>query len=576
MNRDFPVYTIENECQDCYKCVRHCPCKAIKIVNARAAVIPDRCVCCGECVRVCPAHAKKIRSDAARLNQILSKGGTIYASVAPSFPGYFKNITLGQLASALKKLGFTGISETAHGAQLVSSAVHDYLKTVPNGVYLSSACPACVRYVEKYLPNWSSHIVPFDSPVISHCKLLRKTYGNSIQTVFFGPCAAKKNEADEKQDILNLAVTFVSLEKMLEEKGISLKDEPESPAELALGPAEEGRVYSFEGGMNDTVRSGDCNTRFIAVSGLEHLQKLLSGIDPASIKDNKIFIEMLACRGGCVNGPVMDDTSASVQVVANTDLLTKRVSSVGREVPVDIHNAYFKNPVQSSQPSEEEILKALASVGKFSKADELNCGACGYNSCRDFACALIVGKAETSMCHNYLRSNFQRTSNALIKYIPAGVVIVDDSLRILESNRHFAELIDENTLAIHDSLGSLASIQLDQLIPFTDLFESVLANGGEIEKFNQPMGDRIVNISVFSIAVGKTAGAVIQDVTRSELQREQIAEKAQEIIRKNVLTVQEVARLFGEHVAETEILLDEIAGSYSGKREKEKEKEKEN
>ena len=153
MNRQFPVYTIENECQDCYKCIRHCHCKAIKIVNARAAVIPELCVSCGECVRICPAHAKKIRSDIARLENMLQNGDKVYASVAPSFVGYFKGISIFQLAAALKKLGFAGVSETAHGAQVVSAQTGKFIAEAGNGVYISSACPASVDYIRKYMPE---------------------------------------------------------------------------------------------------------------------------------------------------------------------------------------------------------------------------------------------------------------------------------------------------------------------------------------------------------------------------------------------------------------------------------------
>ena len=234
---------------------------------------------------------------------------------------------------------------------------------------------------------------------------------------------------------------------------------------------------------------------------------------------------------------------------------------------MDITRHYRQWQIEKREPGEAELLKALESVGKFSKEDELNCGACGYDSCRDFARALLAGNAEEAMCHTYLRKSFQRTSNALIKYIPTGVVLVDDKLQVVESNRHFAELIDESTVTIYDSLGNLTGVPLESLVDFSDLFESVLGNGGEIEKFNQVFKDKILNISVFSITPGKVAGAVIQDVTKNELQREQIAEKAKEVIRKNVLTVQQVARLFGEHIADSEILLNEIVGTYCTKKE---------
>lgn len=567
MNRQFPVYTIENECQDCYKCIRHCHCKAIKIVNARAAVIPELCVSCGECVRICPAHAKKIRSDVARLENMIQHGDKLYASVAPSFVGYFKGISIFQLAAALKKLGFYGVSETAHGAQIVSAQTGKYVEKSGNGVYISSACPASVDYIRKYMPEWLDSVVPFDSPVMAHCKMLRKEFGDDIKTVFIGPCAAKKNEADRSPETMSLAITFAALEQLLAERDIDIKAEPDVKSELALGEAEEGRIYSIEGGMNDTIRDANSGIRYIAVSGLDNLSRVLAAIKPDDNDERKFFIEALACHGGCVNGPVMHQNSSAIDVLQATDAISGRHTSLGRQVPVDITRHYRKEQIETKEPDEQEIIKALESVGKFSKADELNCGACGYDSCRDFARALIAGNAEEAMCHTYLRKSFQRTSNALIKYIPAGVVLVDDKLQIVEANRHFAELIDESTITIYDSLGNLTGVPLESLVDFSDLFESVLSNGGEIEKFNQVFKDKILNISVFSITPGKVAGAVIQDVTKNELQREQIAEKAKEVIRKNVLTVQQVARLFGEHIAESEILLNEIAGTYCTKKE---------
>ncbi|MDO4571304.1 MAG: [Fe-Fe] hydrogenase large subunit C-terminal domain-containing protein [Planctomycetia bacterium] len=572
MERLAPVYTVAAQCQDCYKCVRHCPSKAIRIVNASAQIIPELCVACGECIRVCPSHAKKLRSDSGRLQQMIASGERVYASIAPSFPGWFRGISIGRLAEALLEYGFAGVSETAHGAQIVSAETARFLEQAPGGVYISSACPAVVDYIRKYLPHWTPQIVPVCSPLLAHCKLLREELGEKLgedidmKVVFIGPCAAKKNESDAHPNLLNLSITFPSIERLLRGKGISL-DSVQGDAPLVLGPAEEGRIYPIEGGMNDTIRDSIASTRYLAVSGLENLSRLLSSFEGKDLGDRKIFIEALSCRGGCVNGPVMNPDASSIETLWEIDHLAARKSSVGRVSPVDIALSYRPDPKEETQPEERLIRKALVSLGKFDKSDELNCGACGYDSCRDFAKALLEGKAEDAMCHNFLRKNYQRTSNALIRYIPAGVVIVDDNLQILESNRHFAEIIDETTLEIYDTLGTLAEIALPSLVDFSDLFESVLENGGEIEKFNQIFKDKILNISVFSITPGKTAGAVVQDVTRTEMQREQVAEKAREVIRKNVLTVQEVARLFGEHIADTQILLNEIAGTYSLKKE---------
>jgi iron only hydrogenase large subunit-like protein len=556
-----PVYTTENACQDCYKCVRHCPVKAIRIVGGKASVIPEACVACGECVKVCPQHAKKIRSDLARLKEMLASGVKVYASIAPSFTGYFRGITIGQLSCALKRLGFAGVSETAHGAEAVSAHVARLLEATDTPLVISSACPAAVDMIRKYLPEYAKFISPLPSPIRAHCRLLKEKYGQDCKVVFFGPCAAKKNEADNHPDELSLAVIFPALERLLEEKGIQFAEE-DTPV---LGPAEEGRFYSIEGGMNDTLRDGKMQVRYLSVSGLDNLRRLLVDVDSNKIarmlSGRKMFLEVLACPGGCVNGPAMPQDGGSLETLIATDEISPLQTSVGRCYSHCGVSAYRAEPVEVETLDEKAISSALARVGKFAKADELNCGACGYTTCREFARALLAGKAEEAMCHTWLKRNFERTSNALIRYIPAGVVIVDGKGAVRECNRLFAELT--GAVEEFDALGNLEGIKIDTFLPeFADLFTGALEHGSEIVKYRQFWRGRIVTVSVFPIARGEFAGAVVQDVTQNEGRREEVAAKAREVIRKNVYTVQQVARLFGEHIAETEVMLNEIAGSY--------------
>lgn len=566
MNQAYPVYTVENSCQDCYKCVRNCPCKAIRVADGRAAVLHELCVNCGICVRVCPAGAKKIRPDLARGRYLLTRKKRVFASLAPSFASFFPDLQPGQLVAALRRLGFAGVSETALGAQLVSAETARYLEKQPPGVYLSSACPAAVDYIRKYAPDYAPRIVPLLSPLLSHARLLKERYGDDIGVVFFGPCAAKKVEAEEHGELLDLALTFADLEEWLELEKIDPAALPADPEGFQPEEAAEGRIYAIEGGMNDTLRGGSEHLQYLAISGLLNLERVLRH-DPAGAarRDCRIFIEALACAGGCVNGPVMSEKASSLSGIIAAARQYDGANSRNRATPLRLETRIQPEPPHEPEISEAELREALHRIGKYTRADELNCAGCGYFTCRDFARALVAGKAETAMCLSHLKQLAQKKSNALIRYIPAGVVIVDRELKIIECNRHFAELFDESTVLAYEATPGLPGVELARIVDFTELFAATLDSGGELLQPHYLMGNgKILNLSIFTIEPHQIVGAIAQDVTTIELQREHISERAREVIRKNVLTVQKIAHYLGEHMAETEILLREVAGNYSG------------
>ncbi|MDR3233451.1 MAG: 4Fe-4S binding protein [Planctomycetaceae bacterium] len=569
MSAPSPVYTTENACQDCYKCIRHCPCRAIRIDNGHAGVIVELCVACGMCVRVCPAKAKKIRSDLLRVKYLLNSGKKVYASLAPSFISYFKQYDRGALAAALIQAGFAGVSETALGAQIVSAETAVFLDKAKPGVYLSSACPAVVDYVRKYVPYYVANIVPVFSPILAHAKLLRKHYGQDIGVVFFGPCAAKKNEADQHPELLDLAVTFSDLVGLLAGEDVKLGSvETGHYAAMSPNDAEEGKVYAVEGGMNDTLRRAKNDIRYISVSGLHNLERLFRDIpDPQMLHDCKIFAECLACSGGCINGPAMSGSGAgTLAAIAQIVKEYKGGSSIGRQAEILIESQFLPDVRTERNVTENDIKTALVSVGKFVAADELNCGGCGYSTCREFAKALLTNKAETEMCVSYLRQLAQRKSNALIRYIPAGVVIVDRNLKVLECNKHFAELFDEDILTAFETCG-LVGAEIRLFVEFSDLIASILNGGGALQRHHLVCSNQILNVSIFTISAHQSVGVIVQNVTNIELHREQVSEKARAVIQKNIVTCQQIARSLGEHMAETEILLREIAGTYSAVKE---------
>lgn len=565
MNHSYPIYTANTECQDCFKCVRSCPVKAIKVQDGHAQVMPELCIACGHCVEVCPSHAKKIRDDLGRVRQLLTQGNPVYVSLAPSWVSEFRGLSEAKMACALKKLGFAGVSETAHGAETVSAKTAESLGRGAGGLMISSACPVAVDYIRKYLPGFTKSISPVLSPALSHARLLQKRFGEKAQVVFIGPCIAKKNEADRHPDLIAAALLYPTLKDWLEREKINPWGlDPDPDDRFLLGRAYHGALYPIEGGMNKTIRAhGGCGgTHFVTVSGVHTLNQTLSGFDPSEIRDS-VFIETLACVGGCVHGPGTAHGSPGLlerlRVIRNADL--SRPAEPDETVPID--SVYESDAVGGGAVNLQRVREALRAVGKNRPEDELNCGGCGYDTCRNFAVALIEGKAEPAMCVSWLRQLSQKKSNAMLRCVPAAVVIVDRNLRLIECNRRFAELAGPETLSVFDAVPGMAGSNLTKLIPFGDLFRQTLETGTELKRDMVRMKNRLLSINVFNIDPGQVVGGILFDVTSAEFRRERIASQAREVIRKNLSTVQEIACKLGEHMAETEILLRSIADDYA-------------
>lgn len=566
MNHTYPVYTIEAECQDCYKCVRHCPVKAIQVRDGHAAVIPEMCVACGNCVEVCPVKAKQVRNGTGRARRLLAETLPVYVSLAPSWVSEFRGVSAAHLVRALKELGVAGVSETALGAQLVSAEIARELDGGSPGLLLSSACPTSVDFIRKYLPELAGRITPVASPLIAHCRLLRDTFGENIRTIFIGPCIAKKNESDRHPDLLNLALTYPELRQLFREEGIDpARVTPRAEDSFIPEAAEEGARYPIEGGMNDTIAFQTRNRKvhYVTLSGLENIDLALSGIRELP-KGETVFVEMLACHGGCVHGPCAEHDSPGllerlrVLNYARLPEQPRRRTAKGG-IGDDFPAAAFEPPV----PGINEIAAALRSIGKNSPEDELNCDGCGYDTCRNFAQALLAGRAEPSMCVSYLKKQAQKKANALLRSISSAVVITDKKLQIIECNRNFAALFGEDTLEAFDACPGLAGADLKRIVPFAGLFASSLQSGHDVRRDSLKVGKRLYNLNIFNIEPREVVGAVIFDVTNTEMRREQIAARAREVIDRNLATVQEIACRLGEQMADTELLLRSIADNYA-------------
>lgn len=555
-----PIYTKKRECQDCHKCIRECPVKAIRVEDSYSQVMPAFCIMCGNCVLACPSSAIQVRLDLPRVEGLLASGRKVVVSLDPSFAAQFPGVRPAQLIHALKRLGFFAVSETALGAQLVSSNLSMLMQSEPKRVWISSTCPSVVDFISIYHPECLSQITSVLSPLLAHCKMMRSHYGEDIAMVFIGPCIAKKKEAEDHPELLDAVLTFEDLEHWLSAKSIRLTEIEESQADrFEPEEAREGALYAIDGGMAAGIagREDASNLQFMSFSGIEHVAQALKDI-PGWTPDRHILLEMTACAGSCINGPKMTVPTSVARRRYDVVQFAKPSIAHPHEAEPDIAWHHAVSAVVPKKYRELPLREALRWVGQYSSEDELNCGGCGYESCRDFAHALLAGSAERMMCVTYTRKLAQKKANALLRRMPSAVVIVDDDLKIIECNPNFSRLFPADEEQIENCEGSA----LSGVLPFSNLFRRVLDSAEDIVSHDIRYRRRILNTSIFTIDPHSVVGGIFQDITEPTFQKEQIIGRAQQVIEKNLKTVQQIAYLLGENAAESEVILNSIVSSF--------------
>ena len=560
--RPGPVYSEQAQCQDCYKCVRACPVKAIRVSSDHAVVMPERCLACGACVAACPSGAKRVRDDQPRVAALLREGKPVVVSLAPSFASEFEGLGAGRLIAALRRLGFSGVSETALGAQEVSARLARELDGTAGRVWLSTACPVAVDYVRTYLPGRIPDLTPLDSPLLAHVRLLQAGLGN-VRVVFVGPCIAKKLEVEDAP-ALEAALTFGDLRAWLEREGIDpWALEPGPGDTFLLGPAAEGVLYPVEGGMAraTALNMATGETRVITLSGLGPIR---DGLADLPAPRGNAFLELLACAGGCVSGPCTARRSAVGARLAVLDVAEEAPDAYPREPAVTLDRSFSPRVPPESRIPAGQLEGALRRLGKEGPGDELNCGACGYDTCRDLARAIVAGRAETRMCVSNLRRLAEKKANALLRTLPFGVVIVDEELRIIESNDQFVRLLGEEAELVAESQPGLCGARIDKLVDFGDRFREVLAGGDELLRQNLASAGGTLSATIFSVEPGRVVGALLLDVTETEARQKEMVGKAEEVIQNMLSNAQEIAFSLGRNAARSEGILNSIIAEFRG------------
>ena len=549
----------KSNCKNCYKCIRHCPVKSIRFSGNQANIVGNECILCGQCFVVCPQNAKEIADETERVKVLIDSGAPVIASVAPSFIANYDGVGFEELKAALKKLGFADAEETAVGATIVKREYERLLNEDNRNILISSCCHSVNLLIQKYYPSCLPYLADVLSPMQAHCKDIKQRY-SSAKTVFIGPCVAKKDEADYYTGITDAVLTYEELTEWFEAAGIV--------PEKKLDKSDESlaRFFPTTGGILKTMQK---NMRpdytYLAVDGVENCMAALHDIEEGNIEH--CFIEMSACAGSCIGGPVMEkyhrmpvrDYYAVAHYagkkefdVAQPDPFTlrKEMEYIGRKLPY---------------PSESEIREALHRMGKLRPEDELNCGSCGYNTCREKAVAIIQGKAEVSMCLPFLKERAENFSDNIINNTPNGIVVLNDKYEVQQINRAALKLM--NIPRESDVMGEPIIRILDPK-PFMDVQRT--GKAVRDEKVYLAEYDKYVEQTIVLDKEYKALICIMRDVSDEEQQKQrkeelsrQTVETADKVVDKQMRIVQEIASLLGETAAETKIALTKLKESMS-------------
>lgn len=546
----------KSNCKNCYKCIRHCPVKSIRFSGNQAYIIGNECIMCGHCFVVCPQDAKQIVDETEKVKVLLQSGDPVIVSMAPSFIANYEGIGIEAMREGVKKLGFYDVEETAIGATIVKKEYEKMLSDGTRDILISSCCHSVNLLIQKYFPDVLPYLADVMSPMQAHCKDIKRRYPNA-KTVFVGPCVAKKDEAQYYEGIVDAVLTFDELTAWLKSENIELENkEDDSDEGLA-------RFFPTTGGILKTFTEASADYTYMAIDGTENCIAALKDIEDGKI--HKCFIEMSTCVGSCVGGPVMEKFHRSPikDYLSVSHFAKKKDFDVTMPEPIELQKNFTAIQKKLQPPTETEIREILRQMGKIKPSDELNCGSCGYDTCREKAIAIYQGKAEISMCLPYLKDKAESFSDTIVRNTPNGLIVLNEKLEVQQINKAALKIM--NLRFASDVLGD----GVVRIMDTTD-FLTVLNTGSRIEgkrvyfaEYEKYVEETIVYDKEFRLLI-----CILRDVTEEEMQREkkenisrQTVEIADKVVDKQMRIVQEIASLLGETAAETKVALSKLKES---------------
>ncbi|MBQ7911078.1 MAG: PAS domain-containing protein [Clostridia bacterium] len=547
----------KSNCKNCYKCIRHCPVKSIRFSGNQAHIIGNECILCGHCFVVCPQNAKEIVDGTEKARVLLQSGDPVVVSLAPSFIANYEGVGIESMRRALKKLGFFDVEETAIGATIVKNEYERMLIEEDRDIIITSCCHSVNLLIQKYFPASLEYLADVMSPMQAHCADIKKRMPGA-KTVFIGPCVAKKDEAEHYEGLVDAVLTFEELTNWLKAEGIALEKE------LDDTPESRARFFPTTGGILKTMAQNAPGYTYLALDGVENCIAALKDIESGRI--HKCFIEMSACVGSCIGGPVMEKYHSTAPIkdyVTIAAYAGEKDFDVAQPAPMALKKTFTMIEHKLATPSESEIMSVLRQMGKFKPSDELNCGSCGYNSCREKAIAIIQGKAESSMCLPFLKDKAESFSDTIVKNTPNGLIVLNENLEVQQVNKAARKIM--NIRSESDVLGEPVVRILDPSV-----FVQVKNSGRTVRDQRVYLAEykRYVEQTVMYDQDSRLLVGIMRDITDEEAEREkkarinrQTVEVANTVVEKQMRIVQEIASLLGETAAETKIALTKLKES---------------
>ena len=546
----------KSNCKNCYKCIRHCPVKSIRFSGNQAYIIGNECILCGHCFVVCPQDAKRIVDETQKVKSLLASGAPVIVSMAPSFVANYEGVGIGAMRAALQKLGFADAEETAIGATIVKNEYERMLAENTRDIVITSCCHSINLLIQKHFPKLLPYLADVVSPMQAHCLDIKRRHPDA-KTVFIGPCVAKKDEASHYEGVVDAVLTFDELTAWLRAEGV----EPEVRQEADENT--RARFFPTTGGVLKTMAQDNPDYTYMALDGVENCMAALRDIEQGKV--HRCFIEMSACVGSCIGGPVMEKFHRSpVQDYAQVARVAGKKDFVVEQPSADALKKTFTVIEQRMQPpGEDKIREILLQMGKKKPSDELNCGTCGYNTCREKAIAIYQGKAEISMCLPYLKDKAESFSDTIVRNTPNGLIVLNEQLEIQQINRSALKIL--NLRYPSDVLGEPVVHVLDP-VPFVEALNR--GKGTHSERVYLAEYEKHVEQTVIYDKENHLLICLLRDVTEEQSVRErkeqiskQTVEIADRVVDKQMRIVQEIASLLGETAAETKIALTKLKES---------------